>query len=172
MSTTTRQFGVWEMQVTGPVHVLHELGAPAVTVEGFCETPLDRSNLEVKASDAVAKLAGVAYDDFPERWCPLEFAEPVLSANQFRNPDGSQQWFVAVYEAGRAYGGPEEGGWWFDTGVLVQQTAVESFEAAEALRERYRVEFPAMNDPAEDFAIRIGIVPLPGFFPETMPVYE
>ena len=27
--------------------------------------------------------------------------------------------WLAVYEIDRAYGGPEEGGWWFDTGRLV-----------------------------------------------------
>lgn len=27
-------------------------------------------------------------------------------------------WYVAVYLRDRAYGGPEEGGWWYDTGEL------------------------------------------------------
>ncbi len=27
---------------------------------------------------------------------------------------------VAAYEIDRAYGGPEEGGWWFDTGELIR----------------------------------------------------
>jgi hypothetical protein len=27
---------------------------------------------------------------------------------------------VAVYELGQSYGGPEEGGWWYDTGELVR----------------------------------------------------
>ena len=29
-------------------------------------------------------------------------------------------YFVAVYLADRAYGGPEEGGWWYDCGELVR----------------------------------------------------
>lgn len=29
-------------------------------------------------------------------------------------------WIVAVYNAELGYGGPEEGGWWFDTGELVR----------------------------------------------------
>lgn len=36
---------------------------------------------------------------------------------------------VAVYLADRAYGGPEEGGWWFDTGELVR--AVRRFKSEE-----------------------------------------
>jgi len=31
-------------------------------------------------------------------------------------PPESGHWHVNVYERDRAYGGPEEGGWWFDTG--------------------------------------------------------
>ena len=27
-------------------------------------------------------------------------------------------WSVAIYEAGLSYGGPEEGGWWFEQGTL------------------------------------------------------
>lgn len=27
--------------------------------------------------------------------------------------------YVSIYSVGRAYGGPEEGGWWFDTGVPI-----------------------------------------------------
>jgi len=29
-------------------------------------------------------------------------------------------WIVAVYETELAYGGPEEGGWWYDMGSLVR----------------------------------------------------
>lgn len=29
-------------------------------------------------------------------------------------------WIVAVYDAALAWGGPEEGGWWYDTGSLVR----------------------------------------------------
>lgn len=28
-------------------------------------------------------------------------------------------YWVAIYDVNRAYGGPEEGGWWYDTGDLV-----------------------------------------------------
>ena len=31
---------------------------------------------------------------------------------------------VAIYEVDRAYGGPEEGGWWYDTGTLCRTVAV------------------------------------------------
>lgn len=31
---------------------------------------------------------------------------------------------LAFYEVDRAYGGPEEGGWWYDTGTFVRAIAV------------------------------------------------
>ena len=30
------------------------------------------------------------------------------------------KFLVSVYEANQAYGGPEEGGWWYDVGELVR----------------------------------------------------
>ena len=40
---------------------------------------------------------------------------------------------VNTYEIDRAYGGPEEGGWWFDTGEVVKSTRCESEAQAERL---------------------------------------
>jgi hypothetical protein len=38
------------------------------------------------------------------------------------------RYVVAVYELDRSYGGPEEGGWWYDTGALVRVHSVERDE--------------------------------------------
>lgn len=44
---------------------------------------------------------------------------------------------LAIYEVDRAYGGPEEGGWWFDCGQLVRVLGVRhNEEAAFALARR------------------------------------
>ena len=40
------------------------------------------------------------------------------------------KYVVAFYAVDRAYGGPEEGGWWFDTGELVHLHQVCLTEAA------------------------------------------
>lgn len=37
-------------------------------------------------------------------------------------------WCVAVYETDRAYGGPEEGGWWYDVGGLVEHAKIRFFD--------------------------------------------
>ncbi|QPI75516.1 hypothetical protein [Sphingobium sp. Cam5-1] len=39
------------------------------------------------------------------------------------------RYIVALYEIDRAYGGPEEGGWWFDTGTLCRLLALAPTEA-------------------------------------------
>jgi len=37
-----------------------------------------------------------------------------------QDPPPPKVWFVAVYMVDKAYGGPEEGGWWYDVGELVR----------------------------------------------------
>jgi len=44
--------------------------------------------------------------------------------------------FVNVYLVDRAYGGPEEGGWWFDTGQVVKSTPTLP-KRAQKLSERF-----------------------------------
>jgi len=48
--------------------------------------------------------------------------------------------FVNIYLHDRAYGGPEEGGWWYDVGELLESHAVPSSEA-EALAAAKEQEF-------------------------------
>ena len=38
----------------------------------------------------------------------------------FEIEDGQTVWYVNEYETDRAYGGPEEGGWWYDTGRFIK----------------------------------------------------
>ena len=55
-------------------------------------------------------------------------------------------WYVNIYEVDRAYGGSEEGGWWYDTGTPCNSPyGKASFKCwtrkqAEALRDRMRQE--------------------------------
>lgn len=59
--------------------------------------------------------------------------------------------YVNVYEVSRAFGGPEEGGWWYDTGNLLlfgesgehgATFAVPNRETAEWLRDALREAYP------------------------------
>lgn len=50
--------------------------------------------------------------------------------NADRERDRRGSFLVAVYDQDRAYGGAEEGGWWYDTGTLVRVVAVRRTERA------------------------------------------
>ena len=57
-------------------------------------------------------------------------------------PPRKPRYIVAVYEKARAYGGPEEGGWWFDTGRLVTSVSLHSEEAVDPMAVALSTEYP------------------------------
>ena len=69
-------------------------------------------------------------------------------------------WAVAVYDVDQAYGGPEEGGWWYDIGHLVCHAMVRFFTDLEEAKE-YQKSLREWAD-ANDYRV-VG-------FTETMPV--
>ena len=50
------------------------------------------------------------------------------------NHSTADTWTVAVYEKGLHYGGPEEGGWYYDSRELVALATADSEETATALK--------------------------------------
>lgn len=80
-------------------------------------------------------------------------------------------WSIGVYEVGRQYGGPEEGGWWYDAGDLVDKFHVRGFEDLAKARSYMRT---LQDHYREQKDIRIvGFteeLPRPGF-PNRRPVY-
>src|SRR4051812_48246282 len=172
-------YGVYSMQLIGPPAAVEWFGAAcSVEVTGSNRDDMDRNNLVFTASDLVARrFGGMDYDELPERVCPLEFAAPVQTANEWRNPDGTQAYFVTVYDAGRACAGPEEGGQWFDCGVPIEwyacRTAAEAEELCDRLRSGEYARTGKRNSVlgGEDYDVAIDIKPGKAF-PETMPRYE
>ena len=53
--------------------------------------------------------------------------------------------FVSVYKADRAYGGPEEGGWWYDVYDLVDSVPVISMAAARQVKSFLEQKYKAEN---------------------------
>ena len=54
-----------------------------------------------------------------------------------------QSYTVAVYDCDRAYGGPEEGGWWFNCGTLIKPVRTfpsedQAFEFARRMNAKLR----------------------------------
>ena len=94
---------------------------------------------------------------------------------------GKHAFYLAVYEVDRAYGGPEEGGWWYDTGTLrVIHGPYMSLAAAQGERERVAMLYPSdskygSSSMAYDGGeYRVWVeqgIPAP-YFPSETPHYE
>jgi hypothetical protein len=91
--------------------------------------------------------------------------------------------YVNVYERGQAYGGPEEGGWWYDTFDPVEvddqqqdQQPVSNMDAARRLQRELEKEYPYTGKSSsvlggEDYAVMIEFHP-PEAQPKQKPRYE
>lgn len=90
---------------------------------------------------------------------------------------------VAFYEIDRAYGGPEEGGWWFDCGDL--RRIARTFKTEEAAYsfarranrllshiQRNHRSTGSMAYCGGRYAAMVYAAPPPPFFPATRPTYE
>ena len=105
------------------------------------------------------------------------------SANVELERERPADWFsVAVYELNRAYGGPEEGGWYYDTGTRVDETvrtfrntsegredAEKYLDSLHALHFPYRAEH--RDSPCYTSRVHPETLPDQGF-PRHRPVYS
>lgn len=66
--------------------------------------------------------ASVRADGYGDHVCP-DCGCSVKS----RGERDAEYWSVAVYEVDRAYGGPEEGGWCYDCGILESREKIRVF---------------------------------------------
>lgn len=78
--------------------------------------------------DTAIRLQNVAY----ENGSSLQLSEC--------REDGDVR-YVNAYDCNRAYGGPEEGGWWFDTGVLLASVPVTTQADEDTTQLRLRAIF-------------------------------
>lgn len=105
--------------------------------------------------------------------------ETTANENQAR----PKAFLVGVYLVDRAYGGPEEGGWWYDCGELVRvirlfknQSRAEDF--ARALNSKLHATLNRGRRPVDSvlsdgcYSARVFPNSAPRFFPETRPFYE
>lgn len=87
--------------------------------------------------------------------------------------------FVNVYEVDRCYGGPEEGGWWYDAGQVVLSRQVpddQIDETVAALEDEYprgrgRYNSGSMLYSGGDYKVLVENEP-GADYPETTPHYE
>jgi hypothetical protein len=74
----------------------------------------------------------------PERTCLSETAQELIG------PDGEtlQKYYVAVSHMTRHFGGPEEGGWWYDWREVVEVRRVFGIDGLVSALERLKEEYP------------------------------
>ena len=89
--------------------------------------------------------------DAAEQYLEQNPDEGDLSQQQFNEElqkaiDDMKPWYVNLYVYDRAYGGPEEGGWWFDVYELQNTTRVASKEEAESLQKVIQLACNEQND--------------------------
>ena len=138
---------------------------------------------------ADANVATFSWGNFPlcescQKLMPNEVGgigyEPYGPATpKWRGAYGEPMLFVAVYEIDRAFGGSEEGGWWFDTGQLMEQRVVPC-HILEATVEQLQAEWPDEDGANVGsviyrggcYNVRWDDKPHPEFYPEHQPHYE
>lgn len=64
-------------------------------------------------------------EEYGDHYCP-----DCGGAVKFNSERDAEWYSVAAYMVGREYGGPEEGGWYYDSGRVIPET-VRAFPAAE-----------------------------------------
>lgn len=84
--------------------------------------------------------------------------------------------YVSAYEVERHYGGPEEGGWWFDSGTLVDVVKCFNRDQAEHVWDLLKDIYPNTGKRysvlgGEDYSVSIEEKLIP-FFPSQRPRYE
>lgn len=127
--------------------------------------------------------------DSPEPFWPYDCTEEILFYNEEQEvliySDKIEQldenlkpirWWVAVFEIDRCYGGPEEGGWWFDAGEVKQVVPASSYEQAEEIRDALSERWPSLDNSSSviysggDY--RVGICKsYPEDYPQRVPHY-
>jgi hypothetical protein len=92
-------------------------------------------------------------------------------------------WFVGIYFVCRSYGGPEEGGWWYDSGELAisdgapEMKEFSSLEEAKAFLVGARIAAETITENygpglGGKYLAELHEGSLPAFYPEERPRYE
>jgi hypothetical protein len=81
-------------------------------------------------------------------------------------------WYTNVYSVTRCYGGPEEGGWWYDEGEPVESLCFSSEPAAHQAADELHLKYPRNKEiRCIDFWICVEKHPAQPF-PKVRPHYE
>jgi hypothetical protein len=73
-----------------------------------------------------------------------ELAYAIMARDDY---DKAEEVHLSVYEVARCYGGPEEGGWWYDAWVFQGSVKCATREGAEKIREDMLKELKPERNP-------------------------
>lgn len=112
-------------------------------------------------------------------YCPDDELDETESEQSSKVQYASGFKFVNVYEIDRIYGGPEEGGWYYDAGTVVVSRQVPEAEA-EAVKAELETEYPKGTGRNASYSVlycggdyRVYIEDEPGQdYPQVTPHYE
>lgn len=113
----------------------------------------------------------------PAEWLAesdTDVAYDIRQARAAAGPEGAC--YVNVYSIDRAYGGPEEGGWWYDTGQVIISALCPDPDQAKLVADALRETFPRTGKSSsvnggEDYAVEISDKPGTDF-PTERPHFE
>jgi len=72
----------------------------------------------------------------------MNLAEQILQSPDFERPE---IWYVSVYRDHQLYGGPEEGGWWYNRKEYLGSVSKYSYEEAERWLAETKCELDRVN---------------------------
>lgn len=97
---------------------------------------------------------------------------------EYHSERPAKWWSVALYTSSQAYGGPEEGGWWYSRGSLIEPWKIKFFDNYQAA-EKYRDELWEYCEKEnkdlcdERVTVRCFTEEMPDhYFPKTRPHYS
>jgi hypothetical protein len=134
------------------------------------------------ASHVYAPKGGKAYD-LSERWpisgqAPrqLEAMKKMRSEENPSSLSNRSPWFVNVYNTYQEYGGPEEGGWWYNVGIPTGESYVRrrkdsATELAIKLRKKYEPKERSRYRDDDDVEVWVEDH-RPRRYPQSRPHYE
>lgn len=99
-------------------------------------------------------MATPVNDDLPKRWQPDHdsfvqlrlVSDEEIEANASRpeedkyDPKTWRYWFITAYEVSRQYGGPEEGGWYYDAYSVIETKEAITYEEAEEIKTQMEID--------------------------------
>jgi len=119
--------------------------------------------------------------------CKMVFNNETIEVSRLEHVCG-REWpkYVNVYEVGQAYGGCQEGGWWFDTGTPLESVRVDNPTELEATIIKMGDRYEMNSNENWDISRKRGSTSCAGgydicirieenfaeAFPQTKPTYE